>query len=219
MMLREKDCNRFLLVEGYSDLTFLAELLEHLGAGLAEGGAATPVFIKPFSGKADLLDQIEVWLNPQRLRTARAIGIVVDADTSATATRQSLVDRLRQAAGVAMPLGGGWVQHPEGARVGFHVVPGNGPDDQGEIETLAWRALGEVPVHKPALDCVESFLACRQLEERGTAKVDKARVAAFLSTLHPDDPRLGPGARARHFDLGATAFAPLREFLLVMKGL
>lgn len=219
MKLREKDYNRFLLVEGYSDLTFLAEMLEHLGIGPSEGQGATSVFIKEFSGKADLLDQIEAWLNPQRLRAAKAIGIVVDADTSATATRQSLVTRLRRWTGLELPLVGGWAPHPDGVRLGFHVVPGEGPDDQGEIETLAWRSLCEDVLRKPTLDCVESFLADRRSLQGTIAKADKARVAAFLSTLTPDDPRLGPGARAKHFPFEARAFAPLREFLLGMKGL
>lgn len=219
MKPREKDCNRFLLVEGHSDLTFLADLLEHVGVGKVEGRGASAVFINPFSGKADLLDQIEVWMNPQRLRAAKAIGVVVDADTSATATRQSLRDRLHKVTGLVMPESGGWLQHSEGAWVGFHVVPGNGLDDQGEIETLAWRSLVEDSAQKPALDCVESFLAHRRSLQGTIAKVDKARVAAFLSTLTPDDPRLGPGARAKHFPFDARAFAPLRDFLLGMKGL
>lgn len=219
MTLREKDCNRFLLVEGYSDLTFLAEMLEHLGIGPIEGQGATPVFIKEFSGKADLLDQIESWLTPKKLQAAKAIGIVADADTSATATRQSLVGRLQRWTGLALPLTGGWASHPHGARLGFHVVPGDGPDDQGEIETLAWRSLHEDTSRQPTIDCVESFLAERRSLQGQVAKADKARVAAFLSTLTLDDPRLGPGARAKHFPFDARAFAPLRDFLLGMKGL
>lgn len=215
----EKECDRFLLVEGHSDLTFLAEMLEHLGIGAFEGHGAGLVFIKQLNGKASLLDQIEAWINPQRLRSARAIGIVVDADTSASATRQSLVARLQEITRLDLPPTGGWLRHPEGAAVGFHVVPGDGADDQGEIETLAWRSLTEDAAHKSALDCVESFIACREAQQGPIAKADKARVAAFLSTLTPDDPRLGPGARARHFPFDARAFAPLRYFLLGMKGL
>lgn len=219
MTLREKDCNRFLLVEGYSDLTFLAEMLEHLGIGPSEGQGATPVFIKEFSGKADLLDQIESWLTPKKLYAAKAIGIVVDADTSTIATRQSLVGRLQRSTGLALPRDGGWAAHAGGARLGFHVVPGQGPDDQGEIETLAWRSLHEDSSRQPTLDCVESFLAQRRSLQGPVGKPDKARVAAFLSTLTPEDPRLGPGARAKHFPFDARAFAPLRDFLLGMKGL
>jgi len=219
MTLREKDCNRFLLVEGYSDLTFLAEMLEHLGIGPSEGQGATPVFIKEFSGKADLLDQIESWLTPKKLYAAKAIGIVVDADTSTVATRQSLVGRLQRSTELALPRDGGWAPHAGGVRLGFHVVPGEGPDDQGEIETLAWRSLHEDASRQPTIDCVESFLAQRRSLQGPVAKPDKARVAAFLSTLTPDDPRLGPGARAKHFPFDARAFAPLRDFLLGMKGL
>lgn len=213
------DGGRFLLVEGYSDQVFLRAMLDDLGVGSKEGGAAKDCVVEQFGGRTKLLDQIETWINPEKLRDAKAIGILLDADTSATATRQSLRDRLLKVTGLGMPECGGWLRHSEGAWVGFHVVPGKGPDDQGEIETLVWRSLVEDPAQKPTLECVESFLACRKERNGSIAKIDKARVAAFLSTLTPDDPRLGPGARAKQFDLGAAAFKPLRDFLLGMKGL
>jgi hypothetical protein len=218
MMIREKDCDRFLLVEGYSDLLFVAELLEHLGIGRQEGGEARPCFVKEFQGKSDLLDQLEVWFTPLRLRKAKAIGIVLDADTSAVATRQSLVDRLGRVVGMELPVDGGWVQHPEGARIGFHVVPGAEADDQGEIETLVWRSLQERQDLQPRVQCVESFLACVEGTGVTLRKRDKARVSALLAAIHSDDPRLGPGARAKCFDFGANSLGPLRRFLLGMKG-
>jgi hypothetical protein len=209
----EHQCNRFLLVEGHSDLTFLAEMLEHLGIGQREGGAATQCFIKEFQGKPNLLDQIEAWFTPKRLRDAKAIGIVLDADTSAAATRRSLADRLQRITDLAFPSNGGWLAHPDGARVGFHVVPGTGDDDQGELETLVWRALRDDSSRSPQILCVDSFLDCMRAAGASVRKLDKARIAALLSALSPDDPRLGPGTRAKCFDLDSDILTPLRAFL------
>jgi len=42
---------------------------------------------------------------------------------------------------------------------------------------------------------------------------EKGVVGALLAIRNDDDPRLGPGARARVFDFARPEFASLRQFL------
>jgi hypothetical protein len=207
------DGARILLVEGYTDQVFLRAMLDSLGIGECGGRGAGPCIVEQFGGRTKLLDQIEARLSLRVLRDAAAIGILLDADTSAEATRRSLRDRMKRVTDLDLPRDGGWLQHPLGARIGFHVVPGSGPDDQGELETLVWRAVQVSPAHAAKVLCVESFLECMRKCAVDAKKADKARNGALLSVLHPEDPRLGPAARAKHFDFDSEPLAALRGFL------
>ncbi len=63
-----------LFVEGYSDLTFYAELMEHLGHGLDR------FFIKDLGGKgrSKLRDQAILLLTPENLARIEAVGVLLD---------------------------------------------------------------------------------------------------------------------------------------------
>jgi len=62
-----ENCDRVLIVEGYSDLLFYAELLEALGKH-------GEVFIKHFNGRADLTTKLETFLTPQLLAAKQALA-------------------------------------------------------------------------------------------------------------------------------------------------
>jgi hypothetical protein len=42
---------------------------------------------------------------------------------------------------------------------------------------------------------------------------DKGLIGALLALKNDEDPRLGPGARAKVFDLNSPHLQPLRQFL------
>lgn len=195
-----KDCPRILIVEGYSDLLFYAEVLESLAR--LDG-----VFIKAMNGKEDLLAKLETFLNPGLLTEKESVGVIVDADDNPTGTAQAVADRLSRI--VRQEVAPGWTTGRP--RVGLHVVPG--ASAAGEMESLAWSAWSNDPRNERPRACVEGFIGC--MRESGLVAVspDKGRIGALLAVLYDEDPRLGPGARANAFDFSRPEFAPLCEFL------
>jgi len=208
---REEDHDRFLLVEGYSDLHFAAELLEHMGfPRLGEPGSC---FIKECKSKTELLKEIEVWIDPERLARAKAIGVLIDADAAPTDTRRSLANLLTRTTGADLGVDGSWKASRSKAKVGFFVVPGGGDEDVGELETLVWSAWAAHPQNAAKRACIETFHRCMKSAGSTPKSLHKGLIGSLLAIENDEDPRLGPGPRANRFDLGAAAFAPLRAFL------
>ena len=203
-----QDCARILIVEGYSDLVFCAEALEHLKM-------PSGVFIKELGGKSNFRrgatpgkPALETFLSPPLLEQKSAIGVVVDADTDALATVQSLEGVLSAITGQQVE-NGTWTAGPPS--IGLLVVPGGGRP--GEIETLVWEAWSNDPKNAGPRQCVETFLACMQGHSRVAHSPDKGRIGALLSILSDEDPRLGPGTRDRVFDFARPELQPLLDFL------
>jgi hypothetical protein len=189
-----------LLVEGYDDLLFYAELLEWLGNG--------GVYIEQVGGKSHMTaGKMAAALRPAVLRK-RAIGVIADADHNPAGTAASLANRLTTITGQQVRAGA-WTAGPP--RIGFFVVPG--ADQPGEIESLVWQAWSNDPANAAARACIESYLDCMRGRGLEAHSPDKGRLAAFLAVRNDEDPRLGPGARARVFDFGRPELAPLVEFL------
>lgn len=196
-------CERILLVEGYSDLLFFAELFEHLGFGPNE------VFIKDFGGKNNMTTAaLETFLSPARLAEAKPIGLIVDADASLAGTRTSFEERLTKITGQPVQHGA-WTKGSP--RIGLFVA--SGTNGKGEIESLVWEAWSNDPSNATAKTCVEGFLDCMRGAGLEAQSPDKGRIGALLSVRSDDDPRLGPGARARVFDFARPELAGLVSFL------
>jgi hypothetical protein len=203
-------CGRVLVVEGYGDLLFYAELLEQIDRH--EG-----VFIQQMGGKGnltgaaridDLAMKLQTFLSPALLAEKRSIGVIVDADVSGQGTAQSLAQRLSSITKQAVSAEA-WTAGPP--RVGLYVVPG--ADRQGSIESLVWEAWSNAPTNSAAKACIDGFLGCMKAAGHEAHSADKGRLGALLAVRHDEDPRLGPGARARVFDFARPELAPLIAFL------
>lgn len=191
-----------LIVEGYSDLWFYAEVLEHLGK--LEG-----VFIKEFGGKSNISTQLEVFLTPQLLEDKTHIGVIVDADQSSEGTFAGLQTAIANATGQTVPAPGAWTEG--NPRIGLFVAPD--PCTPGEIETLVWRAWAADPDNRRAKDCIDTFADSMKVAGHEAKSREKGLIGALLAIRNDDDPRLGPGARANVFDLDRPELSALREFL------
>jgi hypothetical protein len=77
-----KDYSRILIVEGYSDLLFYAEVLERIDK--------TGVFIKEMNGRESLGEKLDAFLTPVLLAEKESIGIIVDADDNPSGAFQGL---------------------------------------------------------------------------------------------------------------------------------
>lgn len=197
-----------LFVEGYSDLHFYAEMLEHLGLN-------KQVFIQDLggNGRPSLMTQASLLLKPDNLEKIRAVAVIYDSDGKAEDAFESARGSLRDAVAVNVPGPGSWHVH-EGVAFGIFVA-GTEPG-QVEMESVAWQSWMEDETRHSLGQCVESYIACaEQALARAGGKLqspDKVRIGALLAAIHEDDPRLGPATRARNFDLDSRAFSSLRLF-------
>ena len=196
-----EDCDRVLIVEGYSDLLFFAELLEF-------SGKHGQVFIKHFNGRSDLATKLETFLTPQLLASKKAFGIIVDADVNAESTASELTKLLTRL--TSQPVKSGlWTNGKPS--VGFFVTPDGA--SKGEIETLVWRAWSADPANEHPKRCIDEFVGCMSGAGLKAQSPDKGLVSALLAIRNDEDPRLGPGARAKVFDFSRPEYWDLKQFL------
>ncbi len=199
-----------LFVEGYSDLTFYAELLEHI--------EIFSPFIQNLGGKGrgKLRDEAKLLLKPDNLAKMKAIAIILDADGSAEQSFAGARDAIRSALELDIDTPGKWFEESRtNARFGIYIVAG--PDGTGEVESLAWDAWQSKVENARLKECVEEFTRCAAAAGLTLRNLDKTRIGAALSILNEDDPRLGAGARANKFDFESAQFKNLREFFLEVK--
>lgn len=196
-----EECERVLMVEGYGDLLFYAELLEVLKRH--DG-----VFIKHFNGRSDLETKLEIFLTPQLLAEKRAFGVIVDADTNVEGTSAQFANVLQRITGQAVRPGQWTGATP---RLGLFVTPDG--RSNGEIETLVWQAWSSDPANEPSRRCVDGFVSCMASAGFAAHSPHKGFVSALLAIRNDDDPRLGPGARAKIFDFGRPEYSPIKQFL------
>lgn len=204
--------SKVLFVEGYSDLRFYAEMLEHLGFQEGE------VFIEDLGtrNRTRLEERARALLKPNVVTHKTHVAVIFDADSDAQAAFQSARDALKTVFQVEIFRHEQWIGGQEGSTKFGVYVAGTG-SEKPELESLAWEAWS-LDVSNTALkQCVESFIQCSTCTNLRLKSPDKVRVSAALAVLNEDDPRLGPGTRAKHFDLDSPVFEPLRVFLSGMK--
>ena len=158
-----ENCDKVLIVEGYSDLLFYVEVLKHVDR--YDG-----VVIKPFNGRADLLKQLELFLSPELLAEKESVSIIVDADDNAAGIIQSLQSTLKKLTRRDLEHG---VWSEGEPKLGFLVVPdGEAP---GEVETLAWNAWANDRSNASVKQCIDAFLACMEDHGKTAKSPDKGR--------------------------------------------
>lgn len=196
-----ENCDRLLLVEGYSDLQFYKKLLKELGR--YDG-----VFIKPGMGRSNLTVYLDNFLTPQVLAEKTAIGLIVDADANAQGISDSLSGVLSKVTGQAVSAGN-WTNGKP--RIGFFVVPDG--SSSGEIESLVWQAWSGDPANARPRECVESYVGCMSKVGFQPHSPHKGLISSLLAIRYDEDPRLGPGAREGIFDFNRPEYNPLKTFL------
>lgn len=200
-----EDCDKVLIVEGYSDLVFYAEFLEFFGR--IEG-----VFIKKMTGRDHLEKELQVFLTPKLLSQKSHIAVIIDADDDGIDAAKRIAGRLKASTGYDLTEGTWAGDNP---KIGFFVTPC--PGEVGELENLVWSAWANAPQNAEAAKCVETFIQCMEpTAPAKTERVAKRYLGSMLAVRHEDDPRVGPAAKKRTdpiFDFNAPEFARLRTFL------
>ncbi len=195
-----EDFDRVLVVEGYSDLLFYAEVLELVGKH-------SQVFIKELGGKSGLRAKLEAFVTPKLLERKIKLGFVFDADDDPEVTRRSLEENLGRLTGQRVE-DKKWTDATPS--IGLMVVPGE--SGRGEIETLVWKSWANDPANAAHRSCIEQYVSCMDAANARAHSPDKGLVGALLAIRNDEDPRLGPGARAKVFDLTRVELSTLRTF-------
>jgi hypothetical protein len=199
--LNIEDFDRILVVEGYSDLLFYAEVLEELGVH-------EKVFIKELGGKAVMKEKLETLVSPGLLGSKSAIAFIFDADTEPQDTRNSLQNLLSRISGQQI-IDAQWSDGRP--KIGLFIVPGE--NQPGEIETLVWNSWANDESNSEEKRCIESYIACMRTANATAHSPPKALIGALLAVKYDEDPRLGPGARNNKFNLTRPELQTLRAFL------
>jgi len=190
-----------LVVEGYGDLLFYAEMLEEVGKN-------EEVFIKQIEGIFEYETKLETLINPGFLASKSAIAFIFDADTNPQARRSSFEALLTRLTGQAV-VNGQWTEGSP--KIGLFIVPGG--DQVGEIETLVWNSWASDGANDQQKQCIESYVACMEGAGAAAHSAPKGLIGALLAIKSDEDPRLGPGARDNVFDLKRLELFPLKTFL------
>jgi hypothetical protein len=194
------DYKQVLFVEGDSDLQFYKAVLKQ-NFGLE-------VFIQNCQGRDQTKDVLEARINASLLAEKTHLGVLIDADNNARDVAESFAALLRKLTGQDVIVGGWTEGQPH---VGLWIAPDC--ENSGEIETLVWRAWSSDDANAGQKACVESYVACMEKSGHGPKSVHKGLVNSLLALKNDDDPRLGPGARAKIFDFSRPEFVSLLAFL------
>ena len=193
-----------LLVEGIEDARFFAAFLRWLGQ--------TDIQVAQVGGKPKFRPfLINTLKNAENLSHLRRLGIVRDADTSASSALQSLRNALATAQ-LPAPLQAWEVAQANGLAVSLAILPdGTSP---GDLEDLCMRSIEK----SPEIACVDEYVECRV---RASAQIVsnkqvKTKVHTFLAVgIDGNDPglRLGEAAEAGVWDWDSPAFEGVADFL------
>jgi hypothetical protein len=166
------------------------------------------VFIHELGGSGRRNAKLETLISPGLLNSNSAIAFIFDADNAAAATRDSLQVLASRITGQQV-VDGQWTGG--NPNIGLFIVPGG--DQAGELETLVWNSWAGDLANAAEKQCVESCISCMQAAGTTCQSPAKGLIGTLLAVKHDEDPRLGPDARRRVFDLARPELQALREFL------
>ena len=189
---------KLLLVEGRDEERFFPAFLHHLGI--------ENVQVVSYGGKPQFGSNLKVFVVTGGFEQVSSLGIIRDADASATSALQSVQDNLRN---VGLTAPSDFLLPSDSIpRVSVFVMPNN--SDEGELEHLCLEALQD----DLAMPCTEDFVECftEALDEL-PENLAKAKMHAFLSSREKSYLHIGEAADAGYFPWRHSAFAALAEFL------
>jgi hypothetical protein len=208
-MARSTIQSKVLLVEGKDEVNFFNALLKHLGMG--------DITVEDVGGKDNFPAKLRAFLLGFGTQI-QAYAIIRDADRSANAAFQSVVDLLKNEREPYPDQIGGYGENPT-RRVGIFIMPGN--QDEGMLEDLC---LHTVSAH-PAMTCTDQYFSCLeaaipldQSKEPGRRyfpkNLSKARALAFLAGQEETVASVGLVAQKGYWNLDYPSLGELKAFLV-----
>ena len=186
-----------MLVEGRDEEEFFKALLRYLGIDDIE--------VRHYGGKNSFRRFLNGFVSTPDFDGVESMGIVRDADDSATSAFQSLKDSLTS---VNLPVPDKeMIPTTEFPKVTVFIMPGDAAG--GALEDLCLRALWD----DPAMNCVSEYMKCIQEHSCQVPKNPaKARMHAFLASRVDPELRLGEAAQRGYLPWGDSAFVQVIEF-------
>lgn len=187
-----------LLVEGNDQRNFFEALRDKEGLSGIE--------IQDFGGVGDLRGFLSAFVAVPGFGSVKRLGIVRDAEGSASSAIKSVRGALDNASIEAPAAPGVFSGTRPG--VGFLVLPdGEAP---GMLETLICGSFAGSDVNA----CVDSFFDCvAGLDGVSMERPDKSRAFAFLATKPEPNVSVGVAAKKGYWMLDHRAFDGVRSFL------
>ena len=189
---------KLLLVEGRDEERFFPAFLRHLGI--------EDVQVVSYGGKPQFGSNLKVFVVTEGFEQVSSLGIIRDADASATSALQSVQDNLRN---VGLMAPSNFLLPSDSIpRVSIFVMPNN--SDEGELEHLCLETLQD----DPAIPCTEDFVKCfiEALDEL-PENLAKAKMHAFLASREKSYLHIGEAADAGYFTWDNVAFQGLAQFI------
>ena len=190
-----------LLVEGKDQLNFFEAYIRRVEL-------QKELQVQNFGGVNELRGFLLALVDAPGFDTVVSVGIVRDAEESATGARRSIEDSLRNA-GLPTP---GNANGGDGLAVQMLILPG-GEEERGMLETLLCQSVAD----KPVTSCIDEFFSCvDSLPELDVPKPDKARAHAYLATMPEPQVSVGVAAQKGYWPFGHEAFAEVHDFLTAL---
>lgn len=189
---------KLLLGEGDEAVRLFAALLGHL--------AIEDVQVEAYRGRNELGKYLSALApNSEFRNNVVSLGITQDADDRQVENaRRSIQGALRSSGLLPTEVNTGGK-----LRVSLFVLPDN--QSHGMLEDLCLKALAE----RPEMGCIDAYLECvRERAQRKPSNPAKARIHAWLSSLHRPVLRLGEAAEKGCLPWDDPAFDALKAFLL-----
>ena len=165
--------------------------------------------VQDFGGVNELRGFLRALVDSPGFETVVSLGIVRDAEQSATGARQSVTDSLRNA---GLPVPGDSEGRRGNPAVHMLILPGDG-EERGMLETLLCRSVAGEPVN----GCIDDFFDCvGSVPDLNISRPDKARAQAYLATRPEPQVSVGVAAQKGYWPLDHEAFAEVRDFLTVL---
>lgn len=189
-----------LLVEGNDQRNFFEAFIEHL--------ALENIQVQNFGGVDELRGFLLALVDaPNFHETVQSLGIVRDAETSATGAFQSVQTSLANAE-LPVPDSPGKRTNASPAVTALIL-----PDEnrQGMLETLLCESFSATPVDQ----CIDDFFECveRSSGVSTIGRSDKARARVYLTTKPEPHLSVGVAAKRGYWDLQHGVFSHIRNFL------
>ncbi len=181
---------RLILVEGDDDVQLVEALCSLAGVGEVVQAIS-------FAEISKLTRVVDVLVRDSEFGRVKHLGLMKDANGDFKAANDSLSAAWARAQKILGEIG---LVKP---KCTLFVAPDNaGP---GRIENLCCSA----PAYPPIMECARAAFECAMAVSPHPIDKEKAIVSAYLAMMKKTGLRLGVGAKAGCWDLGAAAFGPL----------
>ncbi len=198
------DSPKLLLVEGVDEVRVFGALAKTLGI--------EDIQIESYNGRDNLRGALKALPQIAGYRTLKSVGIVTDADQSASDAARRVRGAL---AAASLPVPDAPLDRACDGNmlVCYLILPHD--SDSGALEDVCLKSVATDPV----MSCVDDFFDCIARAPSGGPNpvwMSKARVHAYLASRKRPDRRLGEAADRGVWQFDAPAFAPLKSLLRMM---